>query len=275
MWVAAALVVVAAGGGGAYLALRPGASPDQAATPDSVTLAATRRADSVAAVTPPAPTPVDTTPLAPEPSAAAGDFGTIVLRAVPRGATVLVDGRPVSSLQPQVRPGRHTVEINAPGYAPFSSPVFIVRGGRQPLTARMQTAESGPGPTVVATGAPAPGTGGAQPSPAGGQPTAAAAQAQPPTPSPQPAPQQAAPEPAVSPDTPGQLMAASRPVGRATLNGSPIARWPAANLPLLPGTYRLNISAPGFEDSAVVFVMRPGQTYRLGTINLRRSESAP
>jgi len=275
MWVAAALVVVAAGGGGAYLALRPAAPPGQAAA--TSTGPAPAQAGGVTAPEPPGATPVSGPgPISPESSATApGNFGTIVLRAVPRGATVLVDGRPVSSLQPRVQPGRHTVEISAPGYAPFSSPIFIVRGGRQALTARMQPAVSGPGPSVVATGAAAPATAGAQPSPAGAQPTAAAPQTQPPTPSAQAAQQQAAPEPAVSPDTPGQLIASARPLGRATLNGSPIPRWPAVNLPLIPGTYNLNISATGFEDSARVFMVRPGQTVRLGTIVLRRSESTP
>jgi hypothetical protein len=70
-------------------------------------------------------------------------------------------------------------------------------------------------------------------------------------------------------------MASARPLGRATLNGSPIPRWPAVNLPLLPGTYNLNVSAPGYEDSTRVFMVRPGQTVRLGTIALRRSESTP
>jgi serine/threonine-protein kinase len=272
MWVAAALVVVAAGGGGAYLALRSSASQELATGTDSASVAA-RRPDSVAAGTSPAPAraAVVAAPAVPEPSAASGDFGTIVLREVPPGATVLVDGRRVSSLQPQVQPGRHLVEISAPGYAAFSSPILIARGGRQALTARMQPVESGPGPTVVASGATVPATVGAQPSP-----TAAAPQIQPPPPSAQAAaPQQAAAEPAVSPDTPGRLTVGARPFGSATLNGSRIPSWPAVNMPLLPGTYRINISAPNFEDSALVFVVRPGQLINLRTIVLRRREGAP
>jgi hypothetical protein len=252
------------GGGGAYLALRPSATQGQAAVTDSASRAQ-RRPDSVVAAPAPAAVVV-AAPAIPVPSAASTDFGTIVLREVPRGATVLVDGRRVSSLQPQVQPGRHIVEISAPGYASFSSPIYITRGGRQALTARMQPVVAAPAASPLATGASV----SSQPSP-----TPAAPQAEPPTPSVQPPRQQPSAEPAVSPDTPGQLTVGARPLGSATLDGSPIARWPALNLEVLPGTHRLTIVAPGFEDSTRVFLVRPGQTVRMGTIVLRRREGEP
>ena len=258
LWVAAALVVVAAGGGGTYLALRPSGSQDRAGVRDSATGAA-RRPDSVAAKALPAPV-AGAAPAAPD---AATGFGTIVLRAVPPGATVLVDGRRVPSLQPQVQPGRRIVEISAPGYASFSSAIFITPGGRQVLTARMQPVAPSP-----AAGSPA--QAGARPSP-----TPVEQQAQPPAPGARPAAQPAASEPGVSPDTPGLLTVGARPLGSATLNGTQIASWPAVNLPMNQGTYSLNIKAPGFEDSTVVFVVRAGQPVRLGTIVLRRREGAP
>jgi len=276
---AAVSVIAVAGGVGGWLALRSGQGA-VAVPSDSLVAAVPVGADSAGsgAGQPATGAPSDTaaSPAVSAPLAPDSAYGTLLLRNVPNGATVLVDGRRVTPPRVRVRPGPHVVEIAASGFEPYSSPVTIARGAQQTLTPDLRLRSEVAPATVQAV----PTGGREQPvGPAGaptGRPSAAptGAQAPPTTPANQQPTVQPS-QPAASPDEPGSLTAGARPLGSATLNGAPIARWPAVNLPLLPATYRLTIQAPGFEDSTIVFLVRPGQRINLRTIALRTREGGP
>ena len=84
------------------------------------------------------------------------DFGTIAITVRPTTADVYIDGERWTSsdlsvaLAVQLAPGRHTVDVRAPGYRPFSTVVDIRRGEPTPLnvslTAGFAPPEFGPPP---------------------------------------------------------------------------------------------------------------------------------
>jgi len=78
-----------------------------------------------------------------------GDFGTLTLSYRPPTAQVFIDGERwvtpdgTGPLSIQLAPGRHTVEVRAPGYRPFSTTVDIGRGESTPVNVILP-----PGPAV-------------------------------------------------------------------------------------------------------------------------------
>jgi hypothetical protein len=69
----------------------------------------------------------------------AGDFGNVSITARPPDAVVYIDGeRWVTSdtngaLLVQLAPGRHRIEVRAPGHRPFATTVEVIRGETTPL----------------------------------------------------------------------------------------------------------------------------------------------
>ena len=78
------------------------------------------------------------------------DFGTLALSYRPATAEVFIDGErwvtPESSgpLTVQLLPGRHTVEIRAPGYRPFSTVVDVHRGESTPVNVILPPGQANP-----------------------------------------------------------------------------------------------------------------------------------
>lgn len=69
----------------------------------------------------------------------AGDFGSVSVNVRPPNAEIFIDGErwvtpeTTGPLVVQLAPGRHTIELRAPGYRPFSSVVDVRRGETTPL----------------------------------------------------------------------------------------------------------------------------------------------
>jgi hypothetical protein len=78
------------------------------------------------------------------------DFGTVTVNFRPPTAEVFVDGErwvsPESSgpLVIQLAPGRHTVDVRAPGYRPFSTVVEVHRGEATPVNVILPAGPAGP-----------------------------------------------------------------------------------------------------------------------------------
>ena len=78
------------------------------------------------------------------------DFGTVSVSVRPRIADVFIDGdrwvSPESSgpLVVQLAPGRHAIDVRAPGYRPFSTVVEIRRGESTPLNVSLSAGDSPP-----------------------------------------------------------------------------------------------------------------------------------
>ena len=78
------------------------------------------------------------------------DFGTVSVSVRPRIADVFIDGdrwvSPESSgpLVVQLAPGRHSVDVRAPGYRPFSTVVEIRRGESTPLNVSLSAGDTPP-----------------------------------------------------------------------------------------------------------------------------------
>jgi hypothetical protein len=78
------------------------------------------------------------------------DFGTVSVSIRPRIADVFIDGdrwvSPESSgpLVVQLAPGRHSVDVRAPGYRPFSTVVEIRRGESTPLNVSLSAGDPPP-----------------------------------------------------------------------------------------------------------------------------------
>ncbi|HEV8303909.1 MAG TPA: protein kinase [Gemmatimonadales bacterium] len=152
--VAAALVVwlVIVGavfGGGGFYAYRQGwlfasaGPPPPRSTADSAkgsdTTAApdtTKRADSTLAAAD--STRRDTIR---RPSVPPGTPGKLVLRSVPQGARVTIDGQPVRGSQIDVPPGTHRLSVRAAGYQAYDRQVAIMPGETSTVTVALQ--ESG------------------------------------------------------------------------------------------------------------------------------------
>lgn len=93
------------------------------------------------------------------------DFGTVALSYRPATAEVFIDGErwvtPESSgpLVVQLAPGRHTIEVRAPGYRPFSTVVDVRRGESTPVNVILPAGQANPplfspGPPPSAQGGP-------------------------------------------------------------------------------------------------------------------------
>src|SRR6478735_3057397 len=79
----------------------------------------------------------------------AGDFGSVAVNVRPPNAEIYIDGErwvtPDTNgpLVVQLAPGRHTIELRAPGFRPYSSVIDVHRGETTPLNVSLP---AGPGP---------------------------------------------------------------------------------------------------------------------------------
>ncbi|OLC04834.1 MAG: hypothetical protein AUH46_03505 [Gemmatimonadetes bacterium 13_1_40CM_70_15] len=152
LWLA--IVGVVFGGGGFYAykkgllaaaGLVPGARSDTtthvaAAGSDSTAPAAT---DTTSATS---HQPRDTSHVAP-PSLPSGASGKLVLKGLPPGARVTLDGRPVTGRQVDVPPGNYRLVVKAPGYDQFEQEVIITPGNPSTVQVEMEASQdSGGGP---------------------------------------------------------------------------------------------------------------------------------
>ncbi len=144
------------GGGGFYAYKRgllaaaglvPGARSDTttplaAGRRDSTTTAVT---DTTAALT---AQPHDTSHVAPPPPPpASGTPGKLVLKGLPAGARVTLDGRPVTGRQVDVPPGTYRLVVKAPGYDQFEQQVIVTAGNPSTVQVEMEASQdSGGGP---------------------------------------------------------------------------------------------------------------------------------
>jgi PEGA domain-containing protein len=93
---------------------------------------------------------------------AQNDLGTLAIRARPANAEVRVDGErwvtPENNdaLLIQLPPGRHTIDIRAPGYRPYTTIVDIRRGETTPLNVSLGSAEPAAGPVAAAAASSSP-----------------------------------------------------------------------------------------------------------------------
>ena len=115
-------------------AARDSAARDSTARHDSLVAAATDsvRRDSIARAT------TTHTPLAPP-----GTPGRLVLRGVPQGARVLVDGQQVRGTSIDIQPGVHRVNVRAAGYQSYDRQVIISPG--EASTVQVQLESTGEG----------------------------------------------------------------------------------------------------------------------------------
>jgi len=88
-----------------------------------------------------------------------GEFGAVSIRARPANAEVRIDGErwvtPESDapLVVQLAPGRHTIEIRARDFGPYSTTVDVRRGETIPLNVSLPPASTAP-PAAAAPGSP-------------------------------------------------------------------------------------------------------------------------
>ena len=98
-----------------------GQSPVTAAT-DTLPLVASNAADSAASDSLPTPpdsaAPVTTVP----------DYGILVVRGLPRGTQVKVDGNAIQGDSVEVRPGSHKIEVERLGYNKFETTLAVRKG---------------------------------------------------------------------------------------------------------------------------------------------------
>jgi predicted Ser/Thr protein kinase len=130
------LVIVGAvlGGGGFYaykqgliFAAKPG-PPDSAAVRDTTRQDTTSRDSANTAAD---STPRDTTRRVVVPP---GTPGKLVLRSLPQGARVTLDGQPVRGTQIDVPPGTHELSVRAAGYQAYERQVAIMPGETSTVT---------------------------------------------------------------------------------------------------------------------------------------------
>lgn len=113
-----------------------GASDPRAFPPGVPPRATGRPPSPPTPVTPPVPS---TPPVPPAPGASQSSSGTLSIRVQPDGSTVLVDGErwvgPADNerLIVQVSAGRHTVEVQRDGFAPFTTEVEVTAGQTVPV----------------------------------------------------------------------------------------------------------------------------------------------
>src|SRR5205807_5079299 len=70
--------------------------------------------------------------------------GKLVLKGLPVGARVTLDGRPITGKQVDVPPGTYQLVVRAPGYDPYQKQVIIAAGSPSTVQVDMQeTAGSG------------------------------------------------------------------------------------------------------------------------------------
>jgi hypothetical protein len=215
--------------------------------------------------------PAESVSRAPEtPASVDSTRGTLIIRNLPPNAVARIDGRQFNPRGTQIPIGTRLLELTAPGFQPLAQRIRVSAGRQLIVRAQLEPAPAAP-PTAQPGAPSAPTPQAAPPQAAAPQPqardTTTPPAAQPPA---QAAERPPANPPPVAPDEPGLLTVGARPLGSATLNSQPIPRWPAVNLPLLPGTYRLVIRATGYQDWETTFVVRPGQRINLRTIVLRR-----
>jgi len=100
-------------------------------------------------------------------AAAAQQFGTLTIQARPPGAEVLIDGEhwtgsgETGTLQVQLAPGSHHVEVRAPGRQPYVSDITVRAGETTPLNVSLP--EAAPPPPAFTPRVPPPATGPSQP----------------------------------------------------------------------------------------------------------------
>src|SRR3989454_957116 len=116
-----------------------------------ISTAATRAIPSLAATpriatAPTTPLPRATSHVAP-PSLPSGAPGKLVLKGLPPGARVTLDGRPVTGRQVDVPPGNYRLVVKAPGYDQFEQEVIITPGNSSTVQVEMEASQdSGGGP---------------------------------------------------------------------------------------------------------------------------------
>ena len=171
-------------------------------------------------------------------------MGTLVLRGVPQGATVSVDGRRVRGSRIAVQPDRrHLVLVEADGLESWND-VVVSAGQSYTLTVRMPPLTDAPGRIPV-----------------GAAPTTA-----PPTPQP-------ARQPETAPTGVAYLTVGSRTPASIYINGQPVPFNPIQDFQVPPGEVRVRFAVTDdtgtwFVDTAVT--VAAGQRRNLGRIALVR-----
>jgi serine/threonine protein kinase len=178
-------------------------------------------------------------------------------------ADLSIDGRPSGQLPPFVHtlaPGRHLIEVRAPGYKPFSASVEVKPGG-QPMEVNAQL-EAEPDLALETAGlvqsqdVPRPPPESLQRSVL----PARARQAKEP-------PATARPAPAASPPEPGYLVLKTTPAARLSVDGRDLGRWtpisPANPVALPPGPHTLLLESADGRKLEEKVEIEPGKTARM------------
>src|SRR4051812_47475137 len=94
------------------------------------------------------------------------DFGTVSIRARPAKAEILIDGErwvtppdneDNAAIVVQLAPGRHTIEVRAPGRRTYSAVVDVRRGETTPVNVSLPLLDAAPAPPAAPAGAAAAG----------------------------------------------------------------------------------------------------------------------
>jgi serine/threonine protein kinase len=146
------VIVVGILGGGGFLAYKKGLlSSGGGPRPDST-------AQPIAGRDSTAPSSGDTTTLAGRtvptrdtsratPTPPPGTPGKLVLKGIPAGARVTLDGRPLSARQLDMPPGTYRLTVRAAGYAQFEQQVVVTPGNPSTVQVEMEaTGDTGGGP---------------------------------------------------------------------------------------------------------------------------------
>jgi serine/threonine protein kinase len=236
------LVVVGAGAGIALLRSSPQAAPQKPVPSQAAPLAAMPAAPS------PAPDSSAVPPAAGAPATEQAAGARLILRNVPRGAAISVDGRRRSGNITLAVGREHTVRVEASGFQPWSQSVTPRDGRPVTLTAQLV-------PLAVAT---AP-----QPVPVQSQAVAAQPQAEPP-------PAVVSP-PAVTGSA--YVTVGSRPLSSISINGRPQQGNPVSNVEVPAGAviirFTVTDSSGSWSDERT-FDIAPGERKNLRRIELRR-----
>jgi len=263
------LVVVGAGAGILVLRSSPQAAPQ---APMS------SQAPAPLATLPAAPSPAQDSsaaaPAAAAPSAEPAAGARLVLRNVPRGATVTVDGRRRPGTITLTLSREHTVAVEAPGFQRWSQTVTPRDGRPVTLTAQLVPIAVAAAPQPDARVPPAAPSYGVQPqlTPPQGLPQGAAARPQPVPVQPQAEPPPAA---ALPPAATGAawVTVGSRPQSSIAVNGRPQQGNPATNVEVPGGRviirFTVTDSSGSWYDERT-FDILPGERKNLGRIQLRR-----
>ncbi|MGH7581168.1 MAG: serine/threonine-protein kinase [Gemmatimonadales bacterium] len=206
----------------------PSPAPSPAPAPPAPGPSPGSPVESVATAPPPASTVTAQTPASEPAPAPAGD-GTLAFdEALPPGALVTVDGRPVDVSADgtvDLPAGRRRVAIRAPGYRAFNRTVRVAAGQSATLSPRLVRDEPAPEPA-------------------------------------DPAPERATPAPAPAPSSPGTIVIQGNlPEGAALdVDGRPLAIG-VRSANAAPGPHWVRISVPGYRsDSSLVQVVAGQET---------------